>query len=610
MKKLSTNFKIKIVTVIVALLIVFANFSLSLPILDNPNQYSGDAKYNVLKSSSSADNFEYSWDLSWGGIYDDYGQEVATDSQNMVYLVGSTDLTGSDNCDIIISKYDVNGQEEWVKTWGGSNDDKGYDIYIDASDNVYIIGITKSLGDTNGDLIIIKYDILGNEIWNKTWGGNQYDTGMYIVEDAFGNFYVAGQTKSFGDLDGDICLIKYDNIFEEQWNVTWGGNEPDIAYKVGIDSNNYIYVVGHSDSVDSHAGYSDVVLLKYDQDGNYQWERTWGTSYDQRGMGLALDSNDNIYITGYSFGHPASSGKGFLLKYDSSGTYQWERIWGVNGQYGNYFYRIIIDNKDDLYISGCTKTYGIPDNYDALLLNYDTSGNQNWYKIWSGSGFDATPGICMDSQSNIYIAGYSDTDSAGGYDTLLIKYKNTIGPEITILSPDPNSLYSTIPPDFDINIGDPDYNFTWYSLDGGSTNVYSNETSGTIDQIEWDKHGDGTVTINFYANDSMGKVGQAEIIVRKDVNIPLVPPEFPYLIPIILASIGIGIIAFLSITIFLLRSKKSSRTSSTIISREKSQLDEDVAYGSDQFKVCPFCRTQIKKTNQFCTNCGASLKND
>ena len=177
MKNLTPKVKINIAIVGVALLIVFANFSIFLPILDNSNQYSGEAKYNFLEVSSSVDAFEYSWDLSWGGIYDDAGREVATDSQNNVYLVGYTDVTGSDNCDIIIAKYDIDGQEEWVKTWGGSNDDRGYNIYIDASDNIFIVGYTKSLGDSDGDLIIIKYDINGNEIWNKTWGGALYDVG-------------------------------------------------------------------------------------------------------------------------------------------------------------------------------------------------------------------------------------------------------------------------------------------------------------------------------------------------------------------------------------------------------------------------------------------------
>ena len=286
--------------------------------------------------------------------------------------------------------------------------------------------------------MIIKYDTSGNEIFNKTWGGPQYEIGKYIFEDISGNFYVSGETCSLGDLNGDALIIKFNNLFEEIWNATWGGSELDIANKAEIGSNNYLYVVGHSNSVDPDPGYSDVFLLKYDLDGNYQWVRTWGTSYDQRGNSLALDSNDNIYITGYSFGHPASSGKGFLLKYDSNGNYQWERIWGVNGQYGNYFYRIIINANDDLYISGCTKTYGIPNNYDALLLNYDTSGNQNWNRIWMGSGVDATPGICMDSRSNIYIVGYTETNSSGGTDVLLIKFKNDN--EITIITPE-NKTY-------------------------------------------------------------------------------------------------------------------------------------------------------------------------
>ncbi len=532
MKKQSVIFKMKIEIVIIALLMVFANLSLFLLNLEKSNYYADDVKYNFLESSSSVDDFEYSWNSTWGGIYDDTGREVAADSQNNVYLVGYTDITGSDNCDIIISKYDINGQEEWVKTWGGGNDDKGEDIYIDDSDNIYVVGHTKSQGDTNGDVVIIKFDTMGNEIWNKTWGGSQSDMGRYINEDSFGNFYIAGMTGSFGDVDGDALLIKFNNIFEEQWNVTWGGSEQDIANKVDIDSNNYIYVVGHSESLDPSPGESDVFLLKYNSSGDFEWERNWGISYSQRGSSLAIDSNDNIYITGHTFGHPASSGKGYLLKYDSNGNYQWERIWGVNGQYGNYFYRIIIDDNDDLYISGCTKTYGIPNNYDALLLNYDTSGNQNWNKIWMGSGFDATPGICMDSQSNIYIVGYTDTDSVGGYDALIIKYKNTQVPEISIISPNPYGLYSTIAPDFNINIDKPDYNFTWYSLDGGSTNIYSNETIGTIDQSEWDKQGNGTVTITFYANNSLGNVGQAEVTVRKDILDLIVPivtiiePEF------------------------------------------------------------------------------------
>ncbi len=518
--------KIKKIKGFAAIFIVFASFSLFLSVSDGSNQYSDDIEYNFLKESSSAEDYQYSWDLSWGGSYSDVGREVATDSQNNVYLVGYTDLTGADNCDILISKYDTNGQEEWVKTWGGSSDDKGFSIFIDSSNNIFIVGYTKSLGDADGDIVIIKYDIMGNEIWNKTWGGTLFDYANYIIEDSSGNFFIVGQTNSFGHPNGDALLIKFNSNFEEQWYKTWGGTEIDSANKIELDSSGYLYVVVTSDSVDSHAGYSDVVLLKYDEDGNYQWERSWGTSFDQRGSSLALDSNNNVYITGHSFGHPASSGKGFLLKYDSSGTYQWERIWGVNGQYGNYFYRIIIDDNDDLYISGCTKTYGLPDNYDAILLNYDTSGNQNWNKIWIGSGFDVTPGICMDSQLNIYIAGHSDTDSAGGYDVLLIKYKNTLDLQITINSPDFDDFYGSNAPTYWVTING-EYDAVWYTLDNGVTNITASGLNEIIDQTEWDKIADGIVNLRFYVNNSLGNLAYSDVNFTKDTVAPIITINSP-----------------------------------------------------------------------------------
>ena len=91
---------------------------------------------------------------------------------------------------------------------------------------------------------------------------------------------------------------------------------------------------------------------------------------------------------------------------------------------------------------------------------------------------------------------------------------------------------------------------------------------------------------------------------------PYIPPENPYMFLIVYASIGIAIITLLSIALFLFRRRIHSRTSSTIISYEKPQLDENVKIGSDLFKVCPLCHAQIKRTDQFCVFCGKSLKND
>lgn len=93
-------------------------------------------------------------------------------------------------------------------------------------------------------------------------------------------------------------------------------------------------------------------------------------------------------------------------------------------------------------------------------------------------------------------------------------------------------------------------------------------------------------------------------------NLSPIPQEIPNLIPIILISIGIGVAAFLGITLFLVIRKMSHRTRSTIISQDKSQLFEKVDSGSVQFKFCPLCGSQLNKTHKFCVKCGASLRNN
>jgi hypothetical protein len=91
---------------------------------------------------------------------------------------------------------------------------------------------------------------------------------------------------------------------------------------------------------------------------------------------------------------------------------------------------------------------------------------------------------------------------------------------------------------------------------------------------------------------------------------PYIPLENPYIVLITFVGIGTGIIILLGIAIFLFRRRIPSRTSSTIISHKKPQLDENADSGSDRFKACPLCHTQIKATDQFCEYCGTSLKSD
>jgi len=106
---------------------------------------------------------------------------------------------------------------------------------------------------------------------------------------------------------------------------------------------------------------------------------------------------------------------------------------------------------------------------------------------------------------------------------------DSLPPSIMINTPYENQLFGSTPPDFSIEIIDEYLNLTWYSLDGVSTNITFSGLTGTIDQSEWNKLGNGTVTITFYANDTLNNIGQAEVTVRKDIETPTISINSPVL---------------------------------------------------------------------------------
>ncbi len=490
----------------------------------------------ILVYETSASDYEYKWIKTWGGIYNDatdYDNAMAIDSFNNIYLVGRIDTTGTSNYNIALIKCDSQGVEQWVKIWDGGASDEGNSILIDNTNEIYVVGMTTSYADPDGDMVIIKYDSDGNQQWNFTWGGTELDKARAIVKDSFNNYYIAGETRSFADVDGDAILVKFDSNWIEQWNVTWGGSDADFATSMEIDSNGHICIVGWSYSADPSPGESDVMVLKYDASGTLIWDEDWGVSWTQRGNAIAIDSNNNIYFVGHTFGNPASSMKGHLVKYDTNGNYQWERIWGVDGVIGNSWWGLTIDSNDEIFISGYTSTHGpYTGEGDVILLSYDASGNQNWYKTWGMPDTELASCINLDSKNNLYLAGWTESLGAGGYDIFLMKYLNTLGPDIiapivTINEPEFGEVFVDISPLYSITIDETSLDSFWYSLDDGQTNYTISELTGAIDQNAWDSLSDGHITLRFYAKDEAGNVGQSLITITKRTTPRTSPPGIP-----------------------------------------------------------------------------------
>ena len=213
---------------------------------------------------------------------------------------------------------------------------------MDSSGNIYVTGSTRggldgnsNMAGTSWDFFLVKYNSSGVKQWTKQFGTTAHDFGYGVTVDSSDNLYVTGKTN--GGMDNntnsgsyDIFLVKYNSSGTKQWTQQLGTSSYDSAEGVTVDSSDNIYVMGNTDGgLDGNinSGGWDFFLVKYNSSGTKQWTQQLGTSSDDSGKGVTVDSSNNIYVTGFtSGGLDGNTNLGardiFLVKYNSDGVLQ------------------------------------------------------------------------------------------------------------------------------------------------------------------------------------------------------------------------------------------------------------------------------------------------
>jgi len=309
------------------------------------------------------------WNKTYGGVDFDTCSSADKTIDDGFILLGRTGSYGSGSMDVWLVKTDSDGDELWNKTFGGFDFDMG-NLVKQTNDNGYIIiGGTKSFGSGLEDLWLIKTDVNGVELWNKTFGGTGYDYGYSVQQTNDGGFIIAGFTDSYGAGYSDVWLIKTDVNGVELWNKTYGGDDDDFAYCVQQTTDDGYILVGRTWSYGS--GLNDAWLIKTDSNGNIKWTKTYGgKSYDY-GYCVVQTSDEGYVIAGgtqsYVVGPNADA---WLIKTDSDGDELWNKTFGGYGHDKSYAVQYISD--DEYIIAGGDDSYG--NNHDAWLIKVSDNG--------------------------------------------------------------------------------------------------------------------------------------------------------------------------------------------------------------------------------------------
>jgi hypothetical protein len=362
----------------------------------------------------------------------------------------------------------------WATYYGGYNEDGGYSCAVDVNGNVYLAGYSYSTigiassGHQNAiggdvDAFLVKFNSLGVRQWATYYGGGFSDGSNSCAIDVNGNVYLAGTTSStggiafgghqntFGGGNYDAFLVKFNSNGVRQWATYYGGLfGGDVGYSCTTDGSGNVYLAGYTEStnniasgghLNTYGGNYDAFLVKFNSNGARQWATYYGGIYAEFGYSCAVDTYNNIYLTGRTIssnniasgGHQNVLGGGncdaFLVKFNSLGVRQWATYYG--GSNWDVGYSCAIDGSGNVYLTGFTNSInGIASGghqnvlggiNDGFLVKFNSNGVRQWGTYYGSNQYEDGQSCSVDKNGNVYLAGYTSSTTSiasGGHQNI------------------------------------------------------------------------------------------------------------------------------------------------------------------------------------------------
>jgi streptogramin lyase len=353
--------------------------------------------------------------------------DIVFDRLANTYVVGNIRLsnTGSSFYTPVIAKYDRQGNKLWEQRY--THADSAGPVAVDNLGNVYVVGWLGSRTGSKPEVVTIKYDPNGKQIWDTNYyelfrkGVSGGPVSMAV--DPNQNVYVAAQG----------LIIKYNTLGRLLWvaptvDETQWASVRGISRHIALDHAGNVCVTGYIHGPDLLPDYT---TAKYDPNGSLLWTAKYQGSKNLRAYATALtvDGQGSVYVTGYTTDYKDCTA--ITIKYGANGKEQWLARYD-----GAVPFAIAVHPTGSLYVAGSTGS--TLKSIRTVTIKYDTNGKQQWAARHPeplvpscGSATYTHIGLILDRKQNVYVPGIVLKDwqiESEHSDSLIIKY-NAIGTE-------------------------------------------------------------------------------------------------------------------------------------------------------------------------------------
>jgi len=280
-------------------------------------KYAGKRDFWLIKLG---ENGNKKWEKTFNKDEQDIAYSIIQTKDGGYAIAGGTGkrFWGEVNCWVI--KLDAKGNMEWDNDFGEIGWDEIYSI-IQTKDGGFIAaGSTWSKGAGRGNVYIAKLNKRGNLIWDKTFGGSDYDEARSIIQTDDGSYAIAGFTISEDTGDRNVWIIKLDKNGNKVWDRTFGGTSEDWANSIIQTEDRGYMVAGWTSSMG--AGKTDVWIIKLNKRGDLVWDRAFGGSEDDEAHSIIQTEDGGYAVAGWTESKGAGNADVWVIKLDENGNLQ------------------------------------------------------------------------------------------------------------------------------------------------------------------------------------------------------------------------------------------------------------------------------------------------
>lgn len=323
--------------------------------------------------------------------------------------------------DAWLVKTDAYGNMEWNKTIGGAASfiqtlDGGFAFVGTNASSIDGYIPVGSMPDGFWSFVwLAKTDEYGNMEWNQTYDGEtDYYIGSSLVQTTDGGYALAGNSfSSFGEYD-DLLLIKTDPYGNMEWSKSYGGSEQESDPGLVQTSDGGFALVSKTYSYCE--GYADVWFIKTDESGNIEWNQTYGGARMDCPTSLIQLSDGRFVIAGGTSSFGDGGYDFWLIKTDNDGNVEWNQTYGTENMDTNP--SLVQTSDGGFALAGYTHTDPLA---DFLLVKTDNLGNMLWNQTYPGGAVLGLPSLIQTLDGGFALSGAKGSFETGDYDFWLIK---------------------------------------------------------------------------------------------------------------------------------------------------------------------------------------------